>query len=82
MSGRVVVTDPVRLARRGLVILTAINVVNYLDRYVPAALSESLRNSSLRICDTQFGFLVSGFIVVYIVTAPVFGSISHTPAKL
>ena len=71
MSPPAAVRDPTRLAWRGLVILTTINLLNYLDRYVPAALSESLRNSSLRISDTQFGFLMSGFIVIYMMTAPV-----------
>lgn len=81
MSAPAVVRDPTRLARRGLVILTTINLLNYLDRYVPAALSESLRNSSLRISDTQFGFLASGFIVVYMVTAPVFGVLGDTRSR-
>jgi MFS family permease len=73
MSAPAAVRDPARLARRGMVVLTSINLLNYLDRYVPAALSESLRNSPLRISDTQFGLLTSGFIVVYMFTAPVFG---------
>ena len=81
MSPPAAVRDPTRLARRGLVILTTINLLNYLDRYVPAALSESLRNSSLRISDTQFGFLMSGFIVIYMMTAPVFGALGDTRSR-
>jgi MFS family permease len=75
------VHEPARLARRGLVVLTAINLLNYLDRYVPAALGESLRASPLRITDTQFGLLTSGFIVVYMLAAPVFGTLGDTRSR-
>jgi MFS transporter, Spinster family, sphingosine-1-phosphate transporter len=81
MSAPAAVRDPARLARRGMVVLTSINLLNYLDRYVPAALSESLRNSPLRISDTQFGLLSSGFIVVYMLTAPVFGVLGDTRSR-
>jgi MFS transporter, Spinster family, sphingosine-1-phosphate transporter len=81
MSVPAAVRDPARLARRGLVVLTAINLLNYLDRYVPAALGESLRTSTLRISDTQFGLLTSGFIVVYMLTAPVFGVLGDTRSR-
>jgi MFS transporter, Spinster family, sphingosine-1-phosphate transporter len=70
-----------RLARRGLIVLTAINLVNYFDRYVPAALGESLRRSSLRLTDTQFGALASGFIVVYMLAAPVFGALGDRRSR-
>jgi len=69
-----------RLARRGLIVLTAINLVNYLDRYVPAALGPSLR-AALRLSDTQFGLLTSGFIVVYMLAAPVFGALGDRRAR-
>src|ERR1700694_1849638 len=81
MSAPAAVRDPARLARRGLVVLTVINLLNYLDRYVPAALSESLRTSTLRISDTQFGLLTSGFIVVYMLTAPAFGVLGDTRSR-
>ncbi|HUL02317.1 MAG TPA: MFS transporter [Gemmatimonadales bacterium] len=69
-----------RLARRGLIVLTAINLVNYLDRYVPAALGPSLR-AALSLSDTQFGLLTSGFIVVYMLAAPVFGALGDRGAR-
>src|SRR5260370_9623143 len=65
--------DGARLARLGLVVLTAINLLNYLDRYVVAAVGESLRQSSLHVSDTQFGLLTSVFIIVYMATPPAFG---------
>ena len=43
-----------RLAARGLAVLTLVNLFNYLDRFVVAALVESLRASELRLTDTQW----------------------------
>jgi len=63
----------VHAARWALGVLTLINLFNYLDRYVPAALVEDLRRSELHVSDTQSGLLMSGFIVVYSLTSPLFG---------
>jgi len=63
----------VRAARWALGVLTLINLFNYLDRYVPAALVENLRHSELHVSDTESGLLMSGFIVVYMLTSPLFG---------
>lgn len=65
--------EAARAARWALGVLTLINLFNYLDRYVPAALVESLRRSELHVSDTQSGLLMSGFIVVYMLTSPLFG---------
>jgi MFS family permease len=80
MTDPAALRDSTRSARRGLAILTAINLLNYLDRYVPAALGVSLK-SSLSITDTQFGLLTSGFIVVYMATAPAFGRLGDTRSR-
>jgi MFS family permease len=63
-----------------LIVLTAINLLNYLDRYVPAALGPSLR-AALNLSDTQFGLLTSGFIVVYMLAAPAFGRLGDTGSR-
>src|ERR1700687_4209271 len=63
----------VHAARWALGVLTLINLFNYLDRYVPAALVEDLRRSELHVTDTQSGLLMFGFIVVYSLTSPLFG---------
>jgi MFS transporter, Spinster family, sphingosine-1-phosphate transporter len=70
------------LARRALVLLTLVNVLNYVDRYVLAALGESLARSRLHISDTEFGLLVSGFIVVYMVAAPWFGAMGDRGSRI
>ena len=62
-----------RAARTGLVVLTLINLFNYLDRYVVASLVESLKKSELRLSDAQAGSLMTGFVIVYMLTSPFFG---------
>ncbi len=68
-------------ARRLLLLLTGINLVNYLDRYVVAAILEPL-GRELRLSDEQLGRLTFVFIVVYMCAAPVFGYLAdrfHRP---
>ena len=67
--------------RWGLAVLTLVNLFNYLDRYVLAALGESLTRSPLHVTDTQFGVLASGFIVVYMLAAPLFGTLGDTRSR-
>ena len=55
-----------------LALLTAINLVNYLDRYVVAAVLEPL-GKDLHLTDSQLGRLPLVFVVVYMCAAPVFG---------
>ncbi len=73
--------DVARLARRGLAVLTLINLFNYIDRYIIAAISETLRHSTLHLSDFQYGLLGSGFIVVYMLTAPFFGALGDTRSR-
>jgi len=58
-----------------LAILAFINLFNYLDRYVVAALVESLKHSELALSDAQLGSLMSGFLIVFALVAPVFGAL-------
>jgi len=65
-------------ARRGaafaLGVLAFVNLFNYLDRLIVAALVETLKKDpQLALSDVQLGFLATGFVVVYMLTAPVFG---------
>ncbi len=62
-------------ARAGLIILTLINMLNYLDRWVVSALVESIKHSELAPSDTQLGWLMTGFIIVYMAASPVFGTL-------
>ncbi|MBI4911189.1 MAG: MFS transporter [Acidobacteria bacterium] len=59
-------------ARKLLLLLTSINLVNYLDRYVVLAVLEPL-GRDLHLSDDQLGRLSFVFIVVYMLAAPIFG---------
>jgi MFS family permease len=62
-----------RAALWALGVLTAINLLNYLDRYVVSAIVPDLQGA-MSLTDTQLGGLMSAFMLVYMVTAPAFGS--------
>jgi MFS family permease len=69
-----------RAARYALSILALINLFNYLDRWVVAAVVESLKKS-LQLSDTQIGLLPTGFIVIYTLTSPLFGTFGDRNAR-
>lgn len=65
-----------RAATIGMLILTFINLFNYLDRYVVSALVESLKKETeLALSDARAGLLMTGFVVVYMAVSPVFGAL-------
>ncbi len=61
-----------KTSTRLLVLLTGINMFNYLDRYVVAAVLEPL-GKELHLTDAQLGRLPFVFVVVYMLAAPLFG---------
>jgi MFS family permease len=69
-----------RSARYALAILTFINLFNYVDRWVVAAVLEPMK-LDLGLSDTQLGWLASGFIIVYAFTSPIFGSLGDRRAR-
>ena len=71
------------MARGGtaLAVLTAINLFNYLDRWIVAALAESMKHSELHLSDTQLGALMTGFLIVYMLAAPLFGRLGDTRSR-
>lgn len=68
-------------ATRALVLFSLINLVNYIDRFVVAAILEPL-GKDLGLDDAQRGRLTFVFVIVYMVAAPVFGVLAdrlHRP---
>jgi len=63
----------VRFAARGLFVLTVINLLNYLDRFIPSAVLPQMKASGIVSTDFQLGFLAPGFVIVYMLAAPAFG---------
>jgi MFS family permease len=69
------VTKPAaeRRAALALAVLTAINLLNYLDRYVVPPLATDLK-AAMSLSDAQLGALVPAFMLVYTFAAPLFGA--------
>lgn len=70
-----------RAATLAVAVLTFINLFNYLDRYVVSALVESLKKSELQLSDSQLGGLVTGFVIVYMLTSPLFGFLGDRQSR-
>ncbi len=65
-----------------LAILTAINLLNYIDRFVFPAVSESIKHSPLAPTDTQIGLASTAFLLVYLIAAPFFGAVGDRPQRM
>jgi MFS family permease len=62
-----------RAALWALTVLTGINLINYLDRYVVSAIAPDLKRA-MSLTDTQLGWLLPAFMLVYMIAAPAFGA--------
>jgi MFS family permease len=66
-------------ARNVLVVLTFVNLFNYIDRYIVPAIAKTLQKASgLQLSRTQIGLLATGFIVVYAIASPRFGKLGDS----
>ncbi len=54
-------------------VFTAINLLNYLDRFIVSPLLPELKRE-MGLSDTQLGALVPAFMLVYMFAAPIFGA--------
>ena len=61
-----------KYARMTVVLLTGLNLVNYIDRYVLFAV-QPLVQAEFHRSDAAFGFLTTAFIICYAVIAPFVG---------
>jgi MFS family permease len=59
-------------ATTALVLLTAMNFVNYLDRYILPAVQEQVKGE-FRLTDAQIGSLTLWFFVAYVLSSPLTG---------
>jgi len=64
-------------ARRALVLLIALNLLSYIDRYILAAVEPEIRKTFFSANDpdalAKTGLLATAFLLSYLVTAPIFG---------
>src|ERR1700760_88514 len=59
-------------ATTALVLLTAMNFVNYLDRYILPAVQEQIK-AEFHLSDARIGSLTFYFFVAYVCASPVTG---------
>ncbi len=80
-SMSVQVSTPSKVSSRGravagattaLVLLTALNFVNYIDRYILPGVQEQVKGE-FRISDEQIGSLTLWFMLAYMATSPITG---------
>lgn len=55
-----------------LALLTALNLINYLDRFLVMAVGPRIQES-LQLGDAQIGWVESAFMLGYFLTSPIFG---------
>jgi MFS family permease len=69
-----------RATYAAIVLLTAMNLLNYIDRFVLPAVIETVRRD-IPMSDTEQGFALASFILVYMVAAPVFGRLGERVSR-
>lgn len=61
-------------------VLTAINLVNYLDRYLIAGMVTPVKEH-FGASDSQIGLLTSAFLLVYMIASPIFGAMARRHSR-
>ncbi|MBM3164105.1 MAG: MFS transporter [Bacteroidetes bacterium] len=64
---------PFPMAKRLLILLTVINLFNFLDRYVLSAVLEPIKEDLGIQSDADMGRLATAFMLGYFLTSPIFG---------
>jgi len=62
----------IRRPRTIVVLLTGLNLLNYLDRWLISAVSPNIKRE-LGLSDFQTGWVLNAFLIGFMVTSPVFG---------
>lgn len=68
---------PAKGAWFALTVLTAMNLLNYVDRWVPSAV-KSLFKEELKLTDAETSWPLTAFIFVYMIASPIFGALAET----
>lgn len=69
-----------RGATFAIAVLTAMNLLNYLDRFVPSAVKD-LFKEDLKLTDAETSWPLTAFVVVYMLASPVFGGLSDRVSR-
>jgi MFS family permease len=80
--------QPLPGARVALTLLVLINLFNYVDRYILAAVEPDIRETLLSSADPEeanvrakMGLLTTAFMVSYVIAAPVFGWLAERVSR-
>ncbi len=73
-------TPQVAGAAFAVVVLTAMNLLNYIDRWIPSAVKQPLKDD-LHLTDDQTGTLLLAFVWVYMFASPLFGSLAERMSR-
>ena len=63
-----------------LFVLTLMNMLNYVDRWVPSAVKE-LFKGELKLTDAQTSWPLTAFIIVYMLASPIFGALAERRSR-
>ena len=63
-----------------LFVLTLMNMLNYVDRWVPSAVKELFKHD-LKLTDAETSWPLTAFIVVYMVASPIFGALAERRSR-
>lgn len=63
-----------------VIVLTLINLVNYIDRWVIAAIKPRIQEE-LHLSYLELGLITSSFVWVYMFTSPIFGRLGDTRSR-
>jgi len=69
-----------RAAYYGLAVVTLLNFLNYIDRYIIAAVLPRMQ-SEMGLTNAQAGLLATAFLVAYFITSPFFGALGDRTSR-
>jgi MFS transporter, Spinster family, sphingosine-1-phosphate transporter len=69
------IDSPASGAGYAVFILTMMNLLNYLDRIIPSVVKD-LFKVDLKLTDAQTSLPITGFVIVYMLTSPIFGALA------
>ena len=64
-----------RGASYAILVLTIMNLLNYLDRYVPSVVKDLFKHD-LNLTDFQTSLPITGFVIVYMISSVIFGALA------
>jgi MFS family permease len=70
----------IKQPRTILFLMTGLNLLNYLDRWLISAISPNIKRE-LMLTDAQTGIVLNAFLIGYMLTSPIFGRLGDIMAR-